>query len=407
MAALEVVVDQAHRLHEGVDRRGPDEAPAAPLQVLRQRDRLGRLARAARGRPPVGLEAPDVRGERALLLDQLDGAPGVVDRRLDLAAVADDPGVGEQALDVVVAEAGDRVGRSRRRRCGTPRACAGSSATRARTGSPRGRASRTAAGRRRPGSPTRRRGRRGSRRRVAPGAPHDAVVAADDAAHGISGVAAARGSRTESSALRCSCALNWSVRAITAAWSPRTSNTGARYRRRERALPCRRDGGVLCRHDHCAGRVEAGDPGGGVVAAELMAGFGDVDRVAAGELRGHPVPDLRLREPPARMSGRHSAAGRSPIASRRTPIVRQNVLHARVAPVDAVAPRTNAADPWGGGGRAAGRSARPSSSRPPAPGGISELREHRRGVVGAVGQRNGSAERSPRPWPRWSRASTR
>ncbi|EWS55927.1 PAP2 superfamily protein [Methylibium sp. T29] len=37
VAAVEVVVDQPHRLHERVDRGRADEAPAAPLQVLAHR----------------------------------------------------------------------------------------------------------------------------------------------------------------------------------------------------------------------------------------------------------------------------------------------------------------------------------------------------------------------------------
>jgi hypothetical protein len=36
-----MVVDQPHRLHEGVDRGRADELPAALLQVLRQRDGNG------------------------------------------------------------------------------------------------------------------------------------------------------------------------------------------------------------------------------------------------------------------------------------------------------------------------------------------------------------------------------
>jgi hypothetical protein len=40
-ASLDVVVDEPHRLHERIDGRRPDERPAAPLQILRQRRRLG------------------------------------------------------------------------------------------------------------------------------------------------------------------------------------------------------------------------------------------------------------------------------------------------------------------------------------------------------------------------------
>ena len=74
VAAVEVVVDEAHRLHEGVDRRRADEGPAALLQVLRQRRRF-RRGRHRRQRRPVellrsrfriGLVAPEIGGERAL-----------------------------------------------------------------------------------------------------------------------------------------------------------------------------------------------------------------------------------------------------------------------------------------------------------------------------------------------------
>ena len=66
------------------------------------------------------------------------------------------PASPSRRVDVAGAEAGDlRRRRSRRRRCGRPRACSGSSASSGPPGSPRDRASRTAAGRRRPESPIR------------------------------------------------------------------------------------------------------------------------------------------------------------------------------------------------------------------------------------------------------------
>ena len=80
-----MIVDQAHRLHERVDGGGADEAPAALLEVAGEGLRV--------------VITPDEVGE-GLLLGELDRALGVVDRRLDLAAVADDAGVLEQALDV-------------------------------------------------------------------------------------------------------------------------------------------------------------------------------------------------------------------------------------------------------------------------------------------------------------------
>ena len=47
--------------------------------------------------------------ERRAGLAQRDGRARVRDRRLDLAAVADDRRVGEQPLDVALAEPGDRI----------------------------------------------------------------------------------------------------------------------------------------------------------------------------------------------------------------------------------------------------------------------------------------------------------
>ena len=48
VAAVKMVVHEAHRLHERVDRGRADEAPAAALQVLRQRLRLRRLGESRR-----------------------------------------------------------------------------------------------------------------------------------------------------------------------------------------------------------------------------------------------------------------------------------------------------------------------------------------------------------------------
>ena len=87
----------------------------------------------------------------------------VADGRIDLRAVADDPGVGHQPSPVALVERGHRrAGRTRRRRPGTPRACAGSSTTTGPPGTTRARAARTARRRRGPACPIRRRGRRPS-----------------------------------------------------------------------------------------------------------------------------------------------------------------------------------------------------------------------------------------------------
>src|SRR5206468_12080279 len=100
------------------DRRRPDEGPAAPLQVLGQRRRLGgqatrpqrRRRDAPRPRRRCWFEAPRIGRERTELGAQLAQAARVVDRRFDLAAMADDPRVAEQPLDVAGAEAGDSRG---------------------------------------------------------------------------------------------------------------------------------------------------------------------------------------------------------------------------------------------------------------------------------------------------------
>ena len=112
-AAVEVVVDHPGRLHERVHRRRADEPEAAPLQLLRERRRLGRRRReiAHPGRPTRPRrrrEPPDEVGQAAGKLERGDGIP---DRRLDLAAMADDRRVGEQPLHVALVEPGDALDR--------------------------------------------------------------------------------------------------------------------------------------------------------------------------------------------------------------------------------------------------------------------------------------------------------
>src|SRR4051794_5502169 len=112
-AMRQMVVDDAARLHERVERRRADEPEPAALEVLRQRDGLGRvrrylgprLRRCDARRGAVALPDQLVQG-RAVVV-QVHGRARVRDRRLDLRAVADDARVGEQPGDVVVAEASD------------------------------------------------------------------------------------------------------------------------------------------------------------------------------------------------------------------------------------------------------------------------------------------------------------
>src|SRR6478735_5908686 len=112
-AALDVVVDHSGGLHERVHRGRADEAEAALAERLgrgiRLRRRGGHLGEALRAPAPGG------RRERPEELVELSRAhlgheARVRDRREDLRPLADDAGVGREALDVVVAEPGDDLG---------------------------------------------------------------------------------------------------------------------------------------------------------------------------------------------------------------------------------------------------------------------------------------------------------
>src|SRR3954453_3455969 len=110
-AVRERVVHDAAGLHRRVDRRRADEAEARSLEGLRQLGRLGRgripVAVTARWAVPLGSVRPHELLERVALLPQRECAAGVRDRGLDLAAVAHDAGVVQEALDVALAETGD------------------------------------------------------------------------------------------------------------------------------------------------------------------------------------------------------------------------------------------------------------------------------------------------------------
>ncbi len=113
VAAFEVIVDEAHGLHEGVDGGGSDEAPAAFLEVFGKSFGFfgGGLFQEPLpgdgGWAVGGLVAPDVVGEGAAFGGEIGGALGVVDGGFDFAAVADDGGVVEEAGYVPGGEAGD------------------------------------------------------------------------------------------------------------------------------------------------------------------------------------------------------------------------------------------------------------------------------------------------------------
>src|SRR5215217_2030612 len=115
LASLEVVVDQSGRLHQRVGGGRPDEAKAAPLQLLCHRLRFRRAhghlvaARGRRGAVALRREGPQERVEDLSSLVQGPRRDGVRDRGLDLAAVAHDPGVREEPLHVALPKGGDSL----------------------------------------------------------------------------------------------------------------------------------------------------------------------------------------------------------------------------------------------------------------------------------------------------------
>lgn len=113
MGVEQVRIDHADGLHQGIHRGRSDEAESLLLQSLRQGHglRSGRrdLGDGARPRRLRRLERPQKRIEPAIFT-QLDHASSVVDASFDLAPMANDPGVGQQLLDLDVAEAGNGLG---------------------------------------------------------------------------------------------------------------------------------------------------------------------------------------------------------------------------------------------------------------------------------------------------------
>ena len=114
-AVRHMVIHHAHRLHEGVAHRRPDEAEAQPLQLAAHGLRFHRLGRhvgerAARTVTRHAIdEFPQQRVQRTVALAHGKRRTRVGDRRLDLQPVAHDAGVGHQALDVGRGVTGDLV----------------------------------------------------------------------------------------------------------------------------------------------------------------------------------------------------------------------------------------------------------------------------------------------------------
>ena len=108
-----MVVDLAGGLHVGVDDDGAHEFEAPGLEVLGEGFGLGGLGGHGLVVPAEDLvagELPDVGVEGAEFPLDFEEASGVVDDGLDFASVADDPGVGQEALDVGVGVGGDFLG---------------------------------------------------------------------------------------------------------------------------------------------------------------------------------------------------------------------------------------------------------------------------------------------------------
>src|SRR5262249_43518775 len=106
IARHEVVVDQTHRLREGVGDGRPAEGEAARLELLGELAahlRLGRHVRDSAERVLHGLavdELPDEAREAAgLALHQLEPGARIADRALDLAAVPHDARIDQQPRD--------------------------------------------------------------------------------------------------------------------------------------------------------------------------------------------------------------------------------------------------------------------------------------------------------------------
>src|SRR6185369_17790505 len=102
-----MVVDDADRLHPGIDNRWPDEFEASPLHLLRDRRRQRRLHHpfaawifdrsAIRERPAEVGKALAPFGHFAI-----DARAG--DRRSDLRLCSDDTGIGHQSYYVILTE---------------------------------------------------------------------------------------------------------------------------------------------------------------------------------------------------------------------------------------------------------------------------------------------------------------
>lgn len=106
-AAIHMIIDQPHCLHEGIHRGWSDEFPALPFEVLRQGERFrrGRCSLRFCKLLRVGLVTPDEGCQRTFQFDEFLSSLRIVDDCLDLAAMTDDAFLLEQTIEVVLGEA--------------------------------------------------------------------------------------------------------------------------------------------------------------------------------------------------------------------------------------------------------------------------------------------------------------
>ena len=114
VAALEVIVDDAHGLHEGVSGGGADEFPAAFFEIFGESNGFGGggvfqgIVEGVAGGAVGGVRAKfcEVGMEGAKFCAEFEGAGGVMDNGFDFSTVAHDSGIGEKAGAVEGVESG-------------------------------------------------------------------------------------------------------------------------------------------------------------------------------------------------------------------------------------------------------------------------------------------------------------
>ena len=113
MASNDVVIDETHGLHERVHGGWTDEAEATRLEILGHsngfaggRDKFGGWIESAGA---IRSELLNVVIQRVELPEEIDSSLGIVDGGHDFAAVSDDAGIGEQALNIAFIEGGNGV----------------------------------------------------------------------------------------------------------------------------------------------------------------------------------------------------------------------------------------------------------------------------------------------------------